>query len=186
MPVAQLNGTAIFYLRHGHGLPCLVMHGGLGCDHTYMHPWMDALGDTFELIYYDHRGKSWAFASCKEQVTNLEKAKKLLAEAGFANGFKMTIKVGADYKSQVNIAQVIQAQIKPLKIDITVAPMEWGAFLDDVVTKGNFDAVILGWIGAVDPNDFLYYQFRTGEKFNFYKFSDKRSGQPARPSANLG
>ena len=117
--------------------------------------------------------KSWAFASCKEQVTNLEKAKKLLAEAGYANGFKMTIKVGADYKSQVNIAQVIQAQLKPLKIDVTVSPMEWGAFLDDVTTKGNYDAVILGWIGAVDPDDFLYYQFRTGEKFNFYKFSDK-------------
>ena len=56
MPVAQLNGTEIFYQRHGHGLPCLVMHGGLGCDHSYMHPWMDALGDTLELIYYDHRG----------------------------------------------------------------------------------------------------------------------------------
>jgi proline iminopeptidase len=56
MPVVPLNGADIFYLRHGHGLPCLVMHGGLGCDHTYMHPWMDALGDTFELIYFDHRG----------------------------------------------------------------------------------------------------------------------------------
>ena len=56
MAVAHLNGTDIFYLRHGQGFPCLVMHGGLGCDHTYMHPWLDALGDTFELIYYDHRG----------------------------------------------------------------------------------------------------------------------------------
>jgi proline iminopeptidase len=56
MPVAQLNGTEIYYVRHGRGMPCLVMHGGLGCDHTYMHPWMDALGDTFEMVYYDHRG----------------------------------------------------------------------------------------------------------------------------------
>lgn len=57
MPNVQLNGTEIFYTQAGVGeIPCLVMHGGLGCDHTYMHPWMDALGDTFVLTYYDHRG----------------------------------------------------------------------------------------------------------------------------------
>lgn len=56
MAMANLNGTEIFYTRIGKGIPCLVMHGGLGCDHTYMHPWLDALGDTFDLVYYDHRG----------------------------------------------------------------------------------------------------------------------------------
>ena len=56
MPNVTLNETEIFYVRHGQGIPCLVMHGGLGCDHSYMHPWMDALGDTFELVYFDHRG----------------------------------------------------------------------------------------------------------------------------------
>ncbi len=56
MPVAKLNGTEFFFVEHGQGYPCLVMHGGLGCDHTYMHPWMDTLGDTFRMIYYDHRG----------------------------------------------------------------------------------------------------------------------------------
>ena len=51
-------------------------------------------------------------------------------------------------------------------------PMEWGSFLNDY-TKKNYDAVVLGWIGAVDPDDFLYYQFHTGEKFNTEGFSDK-------------
>lgn len=56
MPVAQLNGTEIFYLEVGTGLPCLVMHGGLGADHTGMYPFLDPLGDALRLIYYDHRG----------------------------------------------------------------------------------------------------------------------------------
>ena len=30
MPVAHLNHTEIFYAEVGEGLPCLVMHGGLG------------------------------------------------------------------------------------------------------------------------------------------------------------
>ncbi len=56
MPIAQINGTEIFYLAVGTGLPCLVMHGGLGADHTGQHPFLDPLGETLRLIYYDHRG----------------------------------------------------------------------------------------------------------------------------------
>jgi proline iminopeptidase len=54
--LAQVNGTELFYTTHGHGRPMLVMHGGLGLDHAYFRPWLDALGDDAELIYYDHRG----------------------------------------------------------------------------------------------------------------------------------
>jgi proline iminopeptidase len=56
MPVAHLNGTELFYVEVGEGLPCLVMHGGLGFDHTCLHPWLDPLGDVMRLVYYDHRG----------------------------------------------------------------------------------------------------------------------------------
>ena len=34
MPVAHLNGTELFYVEVVEGTPCLVMHGGLGFDHT--------------------------------------------------------------------------------------------------------------------------------------------------------
>src|ERR671920_2466600 len=56
MPVAHINGTELFYLEVGEGLPCLVMHGGLGGDHSALHPWLDPLGNVMHLIYYDHRG----------------------------------------------------------------------------------------------------------------------------------
>ena len=57
MSVAHLNGTDIFYVEAGRGrVPCLVMHGGLGFDHTCLHPWLDPLGDVMHLVYYDHRG----------------------------------------------------------------------------------------------------------------------------------
>jgi proline iminopeptidase len=51
----ELNGTRIFYTRHGRGLPVLTMHGP-GFDHTMLRPWLDPLADSGELIYYDHRG----------------------------------------------------------------------------------------------------------------------------------
>ena len=42
--LAQINGTAVFYTTHGQGRPLLIMHGGLGLDHSYFRPWLDPLG----------------------------------------------------------------------------------------------------------------------------------------------
>lgn len=53
---ARVKGTELFYEVHGSGLPMLVMHGGFGPDHSYFRPWLDALGDRVQLVYYDHRG----------------------------------------------------------------------------------------------------------------------------------
>lgn len=55
MPYASINGTELFYKTVGQGAPCLVMHGGLGFDHTIVHPGLDPLGEMFQLVYYDHR-----------------------------------------------------------------------------------------------------------------------------------
>ncbi len=57
MPLAHLNDTDLFYVEVGRGgMPCLVMHGGLGFDHTCLHPWLAPLGDVLHLVYYDLRG----------------------------------------------------------------------------------------------------------------------------------
>ncbi len=56
MPFAHVNGTDMFHLQVGEGLPCLVMHGGLGVDHSQFRGELDPLGDLLHLVYYDHRG----------------------------------------------------------------------------------------------------------------------------------
>jgi len=52
----SIHGTELAYKVVGKGEPCLVMHGGLGFDHTMLHPGLDRLSKTCELVYYDHRG----------------------------------------------------------------------------------------------------------------------------------
>ena len=69
MPVAHLNGTELFYKEVGQGLPCLVMHGGLGFDHTMLHPWLDPLGEQMRLVYYDHRGNGCSGRPPSETLT---------------------------------------------------------------------------------------------------------------------
>jgi proline iminopeptidase len=56
MPTAAVGGTSLYYDELGQGPVCLVMHGGLGFDHTCFRPALDRLGDRLRLVYYDHRG----------------------------------------------------------------------------------------------------------------------------------
>ena len=53
---ADVNGTSLYYEVVGSGNPLLIMHGGLGFDHTYFRPWIDSLAEDSKLIFYDHRG----------------------------------------------------------------------------------------------------------------------------------
>lgn len=54
--LACINGTKIYYEKVGQGIPIMVMHGGLGFDHTYFQPWLEALANKATLIFFDHRG----------------------------------------------------------------------------------------------------------------------------------
>lgn len=56
MTIVKVNDTELFYTKYGSGTPFLVMHGGLGLDHTYFRPEFDHLGDYLQLIYFDYRG----------------------------------------------------------------------------------------------------------------------------------
>lgn len=70
MPVAHLNDTELFYVDEaGGGLPFLVMHGGLGLDHTWLYPWLDPLGEQMRLVYYDHRGNGRSGRPPSETLT---------------------------------------------------------------------------------------------------------------------
>ena len=60
---------------------------------------------------------------------DVEGAKKLLAEAGYANGFKVEIKCSPQYPEFVASTLVIQESLKKIGIEVTATQMEWGAFV---------------------------------------------------------
>jgi proline iminopeptidase len=96
MSTAAINGTDLFYVTIGEGLPCLVMHGGLGFDHTYLHPWLDPLRDTLQLIYYDHRGNGRSGRPNKETMTHAQLAAD--ADALASNlGYEKVAVIGHSY-----------------------------------------------------------------------------------------
>jgi proline iminopeptidase len=69
MNIRSLSGSDLYYEISGTGWPCLVMHGGLGLDHTHFRPWLDSLGDLLQLIYFDHRGNGRSAPAQPEELT---------------------------------------------------------------------------------------------------------------------
>ena len=63
-----------------------MMHGGLGVDHAMLHPWLDPLGDTLRLVYYDHRGNGRSGQPSEETMTHaqlVDDAEALITHLGF-------------------------------------------------------------------------------------------------------
>jgi len=104
---------------------------------------------------------------------NIELAKELLAEAGYPDGFDTTFKVSPQYPWHLAAAEMYQADLAKIGINAELITMEWGAFLDAVFGTQDFDLQQCGWGGPfVDPDEFLYPEYHSGEGWNSQGFSD--------------
>ncbi len=75
---------------------------------------------------------------------DLEKAKELLTEAGYPDGFEMTITVPSNYTPHVNTATVLVELLKEIGVQATVEPVDWNTWLDEVYGQRKFQSTITG------------------------------------------
>jgi len=94
---------------------------------------------------------------------DVEMAKSLLAEAGLADGFTTTIWTN-DNPVRMQIAQIVQAQLLEVGINVTIEPLEWGSYLERTA-KGEHDMFILGWTTVTADADYgLYALYHSSQK----------------------
>jgi peptide/nickel transport system substrate-binding protein len=91
---------------------------------------------------------------------NPEKAKELLAEAGYPDGFETTLwamPVARPYMPQPKeIATALQQQFAAIGVTAEIVTMDWATYLDET-GKGAHDTALLGWTGDNgDPDNFIY------------------------------
>jgi peptide/nickel transport system substrate-binding protein len=117
----------------------------------------------------------WHWAAAKpyyKPTSDLETAKKLLAESSAPNGFSFDLRIWSSQDYVVRSAQLIQEQLAPLKIVPKISQQgDWGTYWDPV-TKGNFQTTIQGTGGNVDPDTWLYETFHTGGGKNYMSYSN--------------
>lgn len=91
MPTAPINGTTLYFRTAGEGYPLLAMHGGLGLDHHELTPGLDPLADTFQLVYYDHRGNGASGRPPRETLTHAQLADDAAALASHLGHEKVAV-----------------------------------------------------------------------------------------------
>lgn len=84
-----------------------------------------------------------------------EMAKQLLAEAGYPDGFDCKIYVNGDTRTRS--AQIAQAQLAEVGINVEIFTYEWGALLDSL-NAGEHEMFILGWSNSSFDADSSTYQ----------------------------
>lgn len=83
----------------------------------------------------------------------------------------MDMLVTNEYPETVTAAQVIADNLAPLGIEVKIRTVDMATWLDEQNT-GNFDMLMMGWLGNIDPDDFYYAQHHTNGANNAQKFSD--------------
>ena len=101
---------------------------------------------------------------------DIDKAESLLEEAGAAPQ-TLDMLVTSEYPETVTAAQIIADNLAPLGISVSIRTVDFATWLDEQNT-GNFDMLMMGWLGNIDPDDFYYAQHHTDGTSNAQKFSD--------------
>lgn len=107
--------------------------------------------------------ESWGYSEEIEKFKpeyDPEKAKEILGETDYADGFDTEIYVG---EARVPTATIFQNQMKDnLNINVEIKTAEWGT-LSDTVSKGNAPMSIGGWSWYPDPFFFLNQTFHSDQ-----------------------
>ena len=96
---------------------------------------------------------------------NIEKAKQLLAEAGYPNGVSFSVIVPSNYEAHVQTAEVIAEQLKDANINCKIELVEWNTWLEDVYKGRNYQASICAITSDMTPS-YLMVRFQTDHKKN--------------------
>ena len=102
---------------------------------------------------------------------NPEKAKALLAEAGFPKGFSFKVQVCACSPDQMDLLPLVAAYLEKVGVKVEIQTMEYGAFLSAMTTKTNAAGYMM-LNGHTNPTTSIRKSFVTKQTWNPSQYSD--------------
>jgi peptide/nickel transport system substrate-binding protein len=104
---------------------------------------------------------------------NIERAKELLREAGYPDGFDFEIVVSATSQTHVDTAQVIVEHLRMAGINATIRLVEWSVWLEEVNSNRQFQGTVIGVDAPILSPRALLERFTSTSSGNFVNFSNE-------------
>ncbi|WP_299954693.1 ABC transporter substrate-binding protein [uncultured Roseobacter sp.] len=114
----------------------------------------------------------WYNQSLPLEARDIDKAKALLAEAGFPDGLELEVQV-PNSTEPLAVMQVVQAMVAEAGIDIKLTSKEFATLLADQ-SAGDYTASQIGWSGRVDPDGNNHPFVTTNGGINDSKYSNPK------------
>jgi peptide/nickel transport system substrate-binding protein len=118
---------------------------------------------TFEKYYIEELNNTYS--------KDTEKAKALLADAGYPDGFSFTITVPSNYQQHIDTAQVLVEEFKAIGVTAQIQLIEWDSWLSDVYAGRNYESTVIGVDASSLTARALLGRFESTASNNFINFS---------------
>ena len=102
---------------------------------------------------------------------NPDKARALLAEAGYPKGFSFKTQVCSCSPDHMDLAPLIAAYLEKVGVKMEIQPMEYGAFLSAMTTKTNAAGYMMR-NGHTNPTTSIRKSFVTKQTWNPSQYTD--------------
>lgn len=121
---------------------------------------------------YPAFGKYFDESLVNKYPHSVEKAKELLTEAGYPDGFSMSVTVPSNYTPHVNVGQVIVRQLTEAGIKAELKEVEWETWLKDVYRGRDFDSTVTGFDASVLTANALLQRWVSTNSRNMINFNN--------------
>lgn len=104
---------------------------------------------------------------------DLDKAKQLLSDAGYPNGFDMTITVPSNYSQHVDTGLVIAQQLSAIGINAQVQEVTWETWVSDVYRGRAYETTVSGIAASDMTAREMLVRYTSDYSKNFINFSNE-------------
>ena len=132
----------------------------------------DGYGSPIGSSKYPAFGKYFDESLTNYYTKDVEKAKSLLADAGYPNGFEMTITVPSNYQPHIDTAQVLVEQLKEIGVTAKIELVEWGTWVSDVYAGRQFQSTVVGVDASNMTARALLERFTSDYAKNFINYNN--------------